>query len=117
MARRALFTCSTAAGSTLNALRDTGDHALILLALSAVGKRTGEAQVRHEIGALTGFLDSHPRSAYGLVRRGNCPARLEAARDLGLSVSLISAGEFAIYKFIPTELCSADPPNLDHDDF
>jgi mannose/cellobiose epimerase-like protein (N-acyl-D-glucosamine 2-epimerase family) len=52
-------------GSTLNALRDTYDHAFILLALSTVYQLTGDAQVRGEIESLMGFLDADLRSPHG----------------------------------------------------
>jgi mannose/cellobiose epimerase-like protein (N-acyl-D-glucosamine 2-epimerase family) len=52
-------------GSLINPLRDTYDHAFVLLALSTVYRLTGDAQVRHEIDALSAFLDSGLRSPHG----------------------------------------------------
>jgi mannose/cellobiose epimerase-like protein (N-acyl-D-glucosamine 2-epimerase family) len=60
-------------GSTMNALRDTYDHAFILLALSAVYQLTGDAQVRGEIGSLSGFLNADLRSPHGGFAEGIPP--------------------------------------------
>jgi mannose/cellobiose epimerase-like protein (N-acyl-D-glucosamine 2-epimerase family) len=60
-------------GSTLNALRDTYDHAFILLALSSVYQLTGDAQVSGEINSLIGFLDTDLRSPHGGFAEGIPP--------------------------------------------
>jgi mannose-6-phosphate isomerase len=52
-------------GSAIDSARDTYDHAFILLALAAVYRLTEDAQVRHEIVSLVGFLDSSLRSSHG----------------------------------------------------
>jgi mannose/cellobiose epimerase-like protein (N-acyl-D-glucosamine 2-epimerase family) len=52
-------------GAVLNPLRDSYDHAFILLALSSVYALDRDAQVRSEIDALLAFLDTHLRSPHG----------------------------------------------------
>jgi mannose/cellobiose epimerase-like protein (N-acyl-D-glucosamine 2-epimerase family) len=52
-------------GSTLNATRDTYDHAFVLLALSTVYQLSKDAQVRDEIESLLAFIDSDLRSPHG----------------------------------------------------
>jgi mannose/cellobiose epimerase-like protein (N-acyl-D-glucosamine 2-epimerase family) len=60
-------------GSTLNALRDSYDHAFVLLALSTVYQLTGDAQVSGQIKSLIGFLDSNLRSPHGGFTEGIPP--------------------------------------------
>jgi mannose/cellobiose epimerase-like protein (N-acyl-D-glucosamine 2-epimerase family) len=52
-------------GSTLNAARDTYDHAFVLLALSTVYQLSKDAQVRHEIESVLTFIDRDLRSPHG----------------------------------------------------
>jgi len=52
-------------GSVLDPLRDTYDHAFVLLALSSVYALGRDPQVRAEIDALCGYLDSELRSPHG----------------------------------------------------
>lgn len=52
-------------GSPIDCLRDTYDHAFILLALSTVFQLTNDAQVRAEINSLLRFLDASLRSPHG----------------------------------------------------
>src|SRR6266481_1499316 len=52
-------------GSTMNAARDTYDHAFVLLALSTVYQLSNDAQVRGEIESLLGFIDRDLRSPHG----------------------------------------------------
>ena len=52
-------------GSVLDPLRDTYDHAFVLLALASVYALDRDAQVRSEIDALTSFLDAQLRSPHG----------------------------------------------------
>src|SRR5882762_11485081 len=52
-------------GSTLNATRDTYDHAFVLLALSTVYQLSKDAQVRDEIESLLAFIDRDLRSPHG----------------------------------------------------
>jgi len=49
-------------GSTMNATRDSYDHAFVLLALSTVYRLSHDAQVREEIESLLNFLDADLRS-------------------------------------------------------
>src|SRR6266550_4930669 len=49
-------------GSTVNAMRDTYDHAFVLLALSTVFQLSNDAQVRGEIESLLAFIDHDLRS-------------------------------------------------------
>jgi mannose/cellobiose epimerase-like protein (N-acyl-D-glucosamine 2-epimerase family) len=52
-------------GSTLNAMRDTYDHAFVLLALATVYQLTNDAQVRSEIYSLLTFIETGLRSSHG----------------------------------------------------
>jgi mannose/cellobiose epimerase-like protein (N-acyl-D-glucosamine 2-epimerase family) len=52
-------------GSMLDPLRDSYDHAFVLLALASVYALTRDAQIRTEIDALCGYLDSQLRSPHG----------------------------------------------------
>ena len=52
-------------GAVLDPLRDTYDHAFVLLALASVYALDRDAQVRAEIDALLSFLDAHLRSPHG----------------------------------------------------
>ena len=52
-------------GSTMNATRDTYDHAFLLLALSTVYQLSSDAQVRDEIESLLAFIDRDLRSPHG----------------------------------------------------
>jgi mannose/cellobiose epimerase-like protein (N-acyl-D-glucosamine 2-epimerase family) len=52
-------------GSILDPHRDTYDHAFVLLALASVYALDRDAQVRAEIDALCGYLDSQLRSPHG----------------------------------------------------
>jgi mannose/cellobiose epimerase-like protein (N-acyl-D-glucosamine 2-epimerase family) len=52
-------------GSTMNAMRDSYDHAFVLLALSTVFQLSKDAQVRDEISALLAFIDRDLRSPNG----------------------------------------------------
>ena len=52
-------------GSVLDPLRDTYDHAFVLLALASVYALDRDAQVRAEIDALVAFLDARLRSPHG----------------------------------------------------
>src|SRR5882762_143070 len=52
-------------GSTMNATRDSYDHAFVLLALSTIYQLTGDAQVREEISSLLAFFDRYLRSLHG----------------------------------------------------
>src|SRR5882724_4461323 len=45
-------------GRVLNPLRDTYDHAFILLALTTVYELSGEVRIREEMDSLAAFLDS-----------------------------------------------------------
>jgi mannose/cellobiose epimerase-like protein (N-acyl-D-glucosamine 2-epimerase family) len=57
-------------GSVLDPLRDSYDHAFVLLALSTVYALDQDAQVKAEIDALLAFLDSQLRSPHGGVLEG-----------------------------------------------
>jgi mannose/cellobiose epimerase-like protein (N-acyl-D-glucosamine 2-epimerase family) len=52
-------------GSTMNAMRDSYDHAFVLLALSTVFLLSKDAQVRNEIESLLAFIDRDLRSPNG----------------------------------------------------
>lgn len=52
-------------GTVLDPLRDTYDHAFVLLALASVYALDRDAQIRAEIDALLAFLDAHLRSPHG----------------------------------------------------
>jgi mannose/cellobiose epimerase-like protein (N-acyl-D-glucosamine 2-epimerase family) len=62
-------------GAVLNPLRDTYDHAFVLLALAALYQLDGDAQVRAEIDALMTFFDTELRSPDGGYAEG-VPASL-----------------------------------------
>jgi mannose-6-phosphate isomerase len=55
----------TADGVVVDPLRDTYDHAFVLLALASVYAMDRDAQVRSEIDALCHFLDTQLRSPHG----------------------------------------------------
>lgn len=57
-------------GSVLDPLRDTYDHAFVLLALSSVYELDRDAQVRAEIDALVAFLGARLRSPHGGFQEG-----------------------------------------------
>jgi mannose/cellobiose epimerase-like protein (N-acyl-D-glucosamine 2-epimerase family) len=52
-------------GTVLNPLRDTYDHAFVLLALASVYTLDRDAQIRAEIDSLTTFLDTKLCSPHG----------------------------------------------------
>ena len=60
----------TCDGAVLNPLRDSYDHAFVLLALSTVYAFDRDAKVRAEIDALLSFIDAHLRSPHGGVLEG-----------------------------------------------
>ena len=62
-------------GSVANPLRDTYDHAFILLALTWYAKASGDAQARSLIGATLAYLDEQMLCADGSYREGVPPAR------------------------------------------
>jgi mannose-6-phosphate isomerase len=62
-------------GAVLNPLRDTHDHAFVLLALAALYQLNGDAQVRAEIDSLMQFFDTVLRSPDGGYSEG-VPATL-----------------------------------------
>ena len=62
-------------GSVLNPLRDTYDHAFVLLALAALYQLDQDAQIRSEIDSLMGFFDTELRSPDGGYAEG-VPASL-----------------------------------------
>jgi len=62
-------------GAVLNPLRDTYDHAFVLLALAALYQLNGDAQVRAEIDSLMQFFDTVLRSPDGGYSEG-VPATL-----------------------------------------
>jgi mannose/cellobiose epimerase-like protein (N-acyl-D-glucosamine 2-epimerase family) len=55
----------TPEGAVLKPLRDTYDHAFVLLALASVYALDRDAQIRAEIDALCHFLDTELRSSHG----------------------------------------------------
>jgi len=57
-------------GTVLNPLRDTYDHAFVLLALAALYQLDGDAQVRAEIDSLMAFFDTELRSPDGGYAEG-----------------------------------------------
>jgi mannose/cellobiose epimerase-like protein (N-acyl-D-glucosamine 2-epimerase family) len=57
-------------GSVLNPLRDTYDHAFVLLALAALYQLDGDAQVRAEIDSLMAFFDQQLSSPDGGYAEG-----------------------------------------------
>jgi mannose-6-phosphate isomerase len=52
-------------GNVLNPLRDTYDHAFVLLALATTYELGGDARIREELDSLVAFLDSGLRSPHG----------------------------------------------------
>lgn len=58
-------------GGVLDPLRDTYDHAFVLLALASVFALDRDAQVRSEIDALLSYLDAHLRSPNGGFLEGS----------------------------------------------
>jgi mannose-6-phosphate isomerase len=64
----------TPEGGILDPLRDTYDHAFVLLALSTVYGLERDAQVRAEIDALLTFLDAQLRSPHGGFLEGLPPS-------------------------------------------
>ena len=62
-------------GAVLDPLRDSYDHAFVLLALATVYALDRDAQIRAEIDALCHFVDTQLRSPHGGVREG-LPASL-----------------------------------------
>jgi mannose/cellobiose epimerase-like protein (N-acyl-D-glucosamine 2-epimerase family) len=58
-------------GSVLDPLRDTYDHAFVLLALASVYALDRDAQLRSEIDALLAFLDQQLRSPHGGFMEGS----------------------------------------------
>jgi|tagenome__1003787_1003787.scaffolds.fasta_scaffold20926949_2 mannose/cellobiose epimerase-like protein (N-acyl-D-glucosamine 2-epimerase family) len=57
-------------GAVKDPLRDSYDHAFVLLALATVYGLERDAQVRSEIDALLALFDAHLRSPHGGVREG-----------------------------------------------
>jgi mannose/cellobiose epimerase-like protein (N-acyl-D-glucosamine 2-epimerase family) len=53
------------AGAIANSMRDTYDHAFVLLALSTAYQLDNDAQIRDEIESLLAFLDTALRSPHG----------------------------------------------------
>ena len=77
-------------GSTMNAMRDSYDHAFVLLALSAVFQLGRDAQVRNEIESLLAFIDRDLRSPNGGFIEG-----IHGIRNASLhhkTVAIISCG-------------------------
>jgi len=64
----------TPQGDVLEPVRDTYDHAFVLLALSTVYGLDRDAQVRSEIDALLAFLDTQLRSPHGGYLEGQPPS-------------------------------------------
>jgi mannose-6-phosphate isomerase len=62
-------------GNVLNSLRDTYDHAFVLLALTSVYALNHDPQIRAEIDSLLNFLDTELRSPHGGFLEG-LPASL-----------------------------------------
>jgi mannose/cellobiose epimerase-like protein (N-acyl-D-glucosamine 2-epimerase family) len=58
-------------GAVLDPLRDTYDHAFVLLALANVYALDRDAQIRAEIDALLSFMDTHLRSPHGGFLEGS----------------------------------------------
>ena len=57
-------------GAVLDPLRDSYDHAFVLLALASVHALDRDAQIRTEIDALCHFVDTELRSPHGGVHEG-----------------------------------------------
>ena len=53
-----------------NPLRDTYDHAFVLLALATAYALDRDAQIRSEIDALLSYLDTHLRAPHGGYAEG-----------------------------------------------
>jgi mannose-6-phosphate isomerase len=64
----------TPEGGVLDPLRDTYDHAFVLLALATVHGLDHDAQIRAEIDALLAFLDTRLRSPHGGFQEGLPPS-------------------------------------------
>ncbi|WP_426441721.1 AGE family epimerase/isomerase [Bradyrhizobium genosp. P] len=64
----------TPEGGLLDPLRDTYDHAFVLLALATVHGLDHDAQIRAEIDALLSFLDTRLRSPHGGFQEGLPPS-------------------------------------------
>jgi mannose/cellobiose epimerase-like protein (N-acyl-D-glucosamine 2-epimerase family) len=79
-------------GSILDPRRDSYDHAFVLLALASVYALTRDAQVRAEIDALCGYVDSQLRSPHGGVLEG-LPASMPRRQNpqMHLFESMIAA--------------------------
>src|SRR2546423_4355858 len=60
----------TPEGTVLDPLRDSYDHAFVLLALATVYGLDRDAQIRSEIDALCHFVDTQLRSPHGGVHEG-----------------------------------------------
>jgi mannose-6-phosphate isomerase len=60
----------TPEGTVLDPLRDSYDHAFVLLALAAVYSLDRDAQIRAEIDALCRFVETELRSPHGGVHEG-----------------------------------------------
>ena len=73
-------------GAVLDPLRDSYDHAFVLLALATVYALDRDAQVRAEIDALLAFLDAHLRSPHGGVRGRIAGVAAAAAEPADASV-------------------------------
>ncbi len=52
-------------GTAINSMRDTYDHAFVLLALATAYQLDNDAQIRSEIESLLAFLDTELRSPHG----------------------------------------------------
>ncbi|MBV8927304.1 MAG: AGE family epimerase/isomerase [Bradyrhizobium sp.] len=64
----------TPEGAVLDPLRDSYDHAFVLLALATVYGLDRDAQLRSEIDSLLSFMDSHLRSPHGGFLEGLPPS-------------------------------------------
>ncbi len=73
-------------GAIDNPLRDTYDHAFVLLALATVYALDRDAQIRSEIDALLSFLDSSLRSPHGGFAEGVAVVVAAAAESADASV-------------------------------
>lgn len=65
----------TPQGGIANPLRDTYDHAFLLLAFCWLAKATGEARVHAALAELVGFIDSHLTAADGSLHEGIPPSQ------------------------------------------
>jgi mannose/cellobiose epimerase-like protein (N-acyl-D-glucosamine 2-epimerase family) len=79
-------------GSVLDPLRDTYDHAFVLLALASAYALDRDAQIRAEIDALCGYLDAELRSPHGGFLEGK-PAAMPRRQNpqMHLFESMIAA--------------------------